>query len=254
MSGFDDNPFADPFADKFVQQHEQVKETNQATLEDFNPFGSSATHSADPPAVVVPSGPPPPFKNYGSSENNLSAPPVSAPDPAPVIPGHEDLLRQQEELERKAEELQKREESLAQQNYQPRRNNWPLLPSWSPVGPCFYQDFATDIPAEFTWTVRMVYYLWIFHTFSLFVNIFACLAVYIVCKKDCATSSTTGSQFGLSILWFLLGSPLSLCWYRPLYSAFKNDSSFRFFWFFFVMFFQVSDVFWTIVAGFLGSW
>ncbi|XP_075595191.1 secretory carrier-associated membrane protein 1-like isoform X3 [Balearica regulorum gibbericeps] len=66
------------------------------------------------------------------------------------------------------------------------------------------------------------------HTVTLFLNIFGCLAWFYI-------DATRGVDFGLSILWFLLFTPCSfVCWYRPLYGAFRSDSSFRFFVFFFV--------------------
>ncbi|NXJ99285.1 SCAM1 protein, partial [Corythaixoides concolor] len=109
-----------------------------------------------------------------------------------------------------------------------RKNNWPPLPENFPVGPCFYQDFSVDIPVEFQKTIKIMYYLWMFHTVTLFLNIFGCLAWFYV-------DASRGVDFGLSILWFLLFTPCSfVCWYRPLYGAFRSDSSFRFFVFFFV--------------------
>ncbi|XP_010215295.1 PREDICTED: secretory carrier-associated membrane protein 1-like, partial [Tinamus guttatus] len=97
-----------------------------------------------------------------------------------------------------------------------RKNNWPPLPENFPVGPCFYQDFSVDIPVEFQKTVKIMYYLWMFHTVTLFLNIFGCLAWFYV-------DPTRGVDFGLSILWFLLFTPCSfVCWYRPLYGAFRN--------------------------------
>ena len=42
-----------------------------------------------------------------------------------------------------------------------RRNNFPPLPEKCCVQPCFYQDFAVDIPLEFQRIVKIVYYLWI---------------------------------------------------------------------------------------------
>nr|XP_047912341.1 secretory carrier-associated membrane protein 1-like isoform X3 [Anser cygnoides] len=66
------------------------------------------------------------------------------------------------------------------------------------------------------------------HTVTLFLNVFGCLAWFYI-------DATRGVDFGLSILWFLLFTPCSfVCWYRPLYGAFRSDSSFRFFVFFFV--------------------
>lgn len=53
------------------------------------------------------------------------------------------------------------------------------------------------------------------HTVTLFLNIFGCLAWFCV-------DATRGVDFGLSILWFLLFTPCSfVCWYRPLYGAFR---------------------------------
>ncbi|MGH0184850.1 UNVERIFIED_CONTAM: hypothetical protein FKN15_016439 [Acipenser sinensis] len=42
-----------------------------------------------------------------------------------------------------------------------RVNNFPPLPKFIPLKPCFYQDFEEDIPAAHQQLVRRVYYLWI---------------------------------------------------------------------------------------------
>lgn len=50
---------------------------------------------------------------------------------------------------------------------------------------------------------------------TLFLNVLACLAYFI---RDAGQ----GVGFGLAILWFILFTPCSfLCWYRPVYKAFK---------------------------------
>ncbi|TNN79888.1 Secretory carrier-associated membrane protein 2 [Liparis tanakae] len=79
----------------------------------------------------------------------------------------------------------------------------------------------------------MIYYLWMFNCMTLFLNLLACLAYF-------TTDAAYGVDFGLSILWLILFAPCSfLCWYRPVYKAFKSDSSFSFFFFFMVFFCQV---------------
>ncbi|KAM3940063.1 secretory carrier-associated membrane protein 1 isoform 2-T2 [Leptodactylus fuscus] len=226
MSDFDSNPFADPdlnnpFKDPSVTQ---VTRNVPPGLEEYNPFSDSKTVRIS--KVKMPTSAP-------STQPAIMKPTEEPPSYTQIAKEHAiaqaELLKRQEELERKAAELDRREREMQSLN-QPggRKNNWPPLPANFPVGPCFYQDFSVDIPVEFQKTVKIMYYLWMFHTVTLFVNIFGCLAWFCV-------DTSRGVDFGLAILWFLLFTPCSfVCWYRPLYGAFRSDSSFRFFVFFFV--------------------
>lgn len=217
-----ENPFGDPFNDGSVTEASNDYTTQ---IDDYNPFGNSGSTTSSQPAVMEPSGPPPPYTAGAAKKNTV-------PESSKPIPGHEELLRRQAELEKKAEELHRREQAMSSSSFSARQNNWPPFPKWFPIGSCFYQDFGVDIPTEFQSLVKMLYYLWIAYVFVLLNNFFVCLAMYI-------TNENGGSQFGLALLWFVMFAPCSLCWYRPVYKAFRNDSSFNFFLFFFMMFFQV---------------
>ncbi|XP_067395280.1 secretory carrier-associated membrane protein 3 isoform X2 [Emydura macquarii macquarii] len=167
------NPFGEPdnpFQDPAVMQHKPS--TEYATLDVYNPFenreppppyqpppGAQPT----PPVAKVPQQPasamqppkklsPSESKNYGSYGSQASTAAAAA-----------ELLKRQEELNRKAEELDRRERELqnaALGSAAVRQNNWPPLPSFCPMKPCFYQDIPVEIPTEFQKTVSSMYYLW----------------------------------------------------------------------------------------------
>uniref|UniRef100_A0A1L1SRT6 Secretory carrier-associated membrane protein n=1 Tax=Mus musculus TaxID=10090 RepID=A0A1L1SRT6_MOUSE len=39
-------------------------------------------------------------------------------------------------------------------------NNFPPLPKFIPLKPCFYQDFEADIPPQHLSLTKRLYYLW----------------------------------------------------------------------------------------------
>ncbi|XP_056595834.1 secretory carrier-associated membrane protein 2 [Triplophysa dalaica] len=224
MSGFDTNPFENPVDVNPFQDPSVTQVTNSGIdrIEHFNPFPDGNTGSTIPagntpsqPAVLQPSVQPSPQATAAAAQVNL--------------------LKQQEELERKSAELDRREQELHNREATPtgKENNWPPLPKSFPIKPCFYQDISADIPQEHQRICKMIYYLWMWHCVTLFLNVLACLA-------DFTNSSVAGVDFGLSILWFILFTPCSfLCWFRPVYKAFRSDSSFNFFFFFFIFFAQI---------------
>ncbi|XP_050350290.1 secretory carrier-associated membrane protein 5 isoform X1 [Nymphalis io] len=236
MSKFEDNPFSDPaidnpFADPSVQQ--VARSTNSATqgLDDYNPFdgqqnANQATLSQQPtqPAIMQAVSPP-----IGGQYTRPNQPQQSQGPPQNFTTA--DFQKRQEELERKAEELARREAEL-RAGSAGRRNNWPPLPTFCPIQPCFYQDINVDIPLEFQRIVRHLYHLWMFHALVLALNIIGGLSLLFAGQGF--------TVFGLSILYFVLLTPFSfICWYRPIYKAFRSDSSFNFMVFFFIFLFQI---------------
>ncbi|KAE8285343.1 Secretory carrier-associated membrane protein 1 [Larimichthys crocea] len=239
MSDFDSNPFADPeFSNPFQDPSvTQVRQAAPPGLEEYNPF----TDAKQLPAGMAPKIAAPIMNTQPAIMKPTEEPPAYS-QPQDQSRGAAELLKRQEELERKAAELDRRREKCSRSMLQEvsirlrhattdqycRKNNWPPLPEKFPVGPCFYHDITVDIPVDFQKTVKIMYYLWMFHSGTLLANMVGCMAWFCV-------DASRGVDFGLSILWLLLFTPCSyVCWYRPIYGAFRSDSSFRFFVFFFV--------------------
>lgn len=235
MSGFDENPFADPS----VQQAVEGTGTSKANLDDYNPFDAqkNTTTAGSGPAVMNPSStheePPPAYTKSGQQQISTA-----------------DFQRRQEELERRARDLERREEELKNTPYNARQNNWPPVPTWCPWGlkPCFYQDISVDIPVEFQKIVRNLYYLWVAHAALLLGNLIVGI-LYLFVGGD------HGQTFGLALIYWALYTPLSfVCWFRPAYKAFRDDSSFNFMVFFFVFFFQLLvSILYALGIGGMGS-
>ncbi|KAH7970781.1 hypothetical protein HPB49_015551 [Dermacentor silvarum] len=240
MSGLDSNPFADPhapspFADPAVTQVTSRSQQAQSGLglEDYNPFAEQPR----PPTA----SPPQPSRNRLRLTRRAAA---AVSRPRSPRPSSRSARRSSR---KRRPELQAREEALRGAQFNARANNWPPLPDKCCVAPCFYQDIGVDIPLEFQKIVRTVYYLWIFYVLVLVLNFLGGLAILV--KEGGAT------HFGFSILYLVLFAPLSfLCWFRPLYKAFRSDSSFNFMVFFFVFFVQlIVSVIYAVGIGTTGA-
>ncbi|CAB3407949.1 unnamed protein product [Caenorhabditis bovis] len=216
-----ENPFADPFA----APAPAASSTN--VTEDFNPFAnrSAPAPTQQPTAHQAVGG----AGGYEKKSAGMD----------------DELFRKQQELERRAQELRIREEELDRRqraqannlntgaaNNAPRPHNWPPIPAFIPAEPCFYQDIEVEIPVQFQKTVTFVYYVFLLYVLALVVNLFASIMFMIFAK------GSVGQVF-LAIIELILFSPCSfLFWFRPVYKAFRNDSSFNFMVFFFVLFFH----------------
>ncbi|XP_068427540.1 secretory carrier membrane protein 2, like isoform X2 [Clinocottus analis] len=214
MSELDSNPFVDPVEMNPFQDASITRATSGEAYGEFNPF--SATDMDTNSGTTIP------ISAAATSQPAILQTSVEQSAQASAATGQASLLKQQEELEKKAAELERKEQELQNRsagralNTGAKENNWPPLPSFSPVKPCFYQDFEEEIPEEYRRICKRMYYLWMFHSATLFLNVLACLAYF-------TASSQYGVDFGLSILWFLLFTPVSfVCWYRPVYKAFSG--------------------------------
>lgn len=212
------SPFDDPWVNPFTPS------TNEIT-------SVASTYDAPYPTTSLQNNDPIPTISSGRMKRLPSSPatiPITSSQSTDVSKAQSELSKRQQELDRKEQELSQREDELRKSNVFARTKNWPPIPPFLCFGPCFFQDINLDIPHEFQRIVRTGYYLWIFGAASLFLNFIGSMVVM-----------GTGSVFG-ALFIFLICTPLSyVCWFRPLYNAFRSDSSFNFMLFFFIIFCNV---------------
>lgn len=222
----------------------QQPNLNHSSVENYNPFNSSNLAS---PIVDK--------RSLNQSVEQAIGEPSNMPgeDLPTYSPSgaqkqmSDELKKRQEDLENKANELLARESQLASTPVAGNNKNWPPLPARCCFGPCFYQDISVEVPDTYQRTVRIMYYMWILYALLLLLNMLGALALFI--------ANGEGYTFGFSILIFFLFSPLSfVCWFRPVYNAFRSDSSFNFMVFFFVFFIQfIISVFYAVGIPRMGS-
>jgi len=212
----------------FAEQQQQQPPQQQPAQNSYAPQPYSTT-----PAMIEPTRAEPPYGQYGGGYSQ------------------DDSMRaRQEELERKAAELEKKEAELKTiQSQGVKENNFPPLPSFCCVGPCYYHDISVEIPMESQRTCKMMFIVWQFYVFCLFFNCITALAAL------CIGSESGAQLFGISILYMVIFPPLSfVVWYRPIYKALRSGSSFNYMLFFFTFFFQaVFTVLYALGMNFLGT-
>ncbi|OQV19417.1 Secretory carrier-associated membrane protein 1, partial [Hypsibius exemplaris] len=240
----DSNPFGDPDArnatnNPFVDGGSAVSAANTgAPSQNFIP--SVAPTTAPSSGAAAPNDFSTPFGFYEDQSRRPAA--YGATTPSSQLPtgnmagsysdgagrvDTSDLRKRQEDLERKAAELDRRESALRNGPNIVKTNNWPGI-HCGPIGPCFYQDFDVDIAIEYKGIVKGMYYVWLAYSLILVLDMIACIAYMAT-----VGGTTVATTFGLSILWVVLFAPCSfLLWFRPLYKAFRSDSSMNFFIFF----------------------
>ncbi|XP_065836349.1 secretory carrier-associated membrane protein 5-like [Oscarella lobularis] len=125
------------------------------------------------------------------------------------------------------------EAELVPVQFADRKNNFPPFPNCCPCKPCFYHNIGVDIPPGSQSKTRTLCVFYVVNIVVLFLNLIACLAAF--------TTGNDGVSFGLSLAWFVLWTPMAfLCWYWPVYKAFRSDSSMWFMFFFFIFFVQIA--------------
>ncbi|XP_070985643.1 secretory carrier-associated membrane protein 5-like isoform X3 [Oncorhynchus clarkii lewisi] len=94
-------------------------------------------------------------------------------------------------------------------------NNFPPIPGFIPLQPCFYQDFDEEIPEQHRTMCKRLYHLWILYAITLAVNLAGCFVWML--------GGGGVTNFGMAIIWLILFTPCSYaCWFRPIYKAFNG--------------------------------
>ncbi|XP_050533797.1 secretory carrier-associated membrane protein 1 isoform X1 [Daktulosphaira vitifoliae] len=230
MAEPDENPFGDPHPFQDPSVKELTTNKVQSLIEDFNPFGNDQNVvNNSKPAVRGAANPP------LNSMPAVMSPTQEYPVTSQIAPNYSrstgdvsaDLLARKAELDRRQAELDKREEELRNASINVRQNNWPPLPKQCCYQPCFYLDINVEIPPDFQHVVRQLYYMWLYHTGLLAANVV--MATILLFFRGAL------GTFVSSIIYTAALVPLSfLCWFRPGYKAFRDDSSFNFMLYFFV--------------------
>ncbi|XVF27703.1 hypothetical protein REPUB_Repub14bG0131400 [Reevesia pubescens] len=182
------------------------------------------------------------------STNNPSAPPASnsrlsplPPEPAGFnydreatidIPldtasgGYQDLKKKEKELQAKEAELRRREQEVKRREEAAARAGIVLEEkNWPPFFPIIHHDIANDIPIH----LQRLQYV----AFSTFLGLVLCLLWNIIAVTTAWIKGEGVRIWFLGIIYFIAGVPGAyVLWYRPLYRAFRNESAFRFGWFF----------------------
>ncbi|KAG1676535.1 hypothetical protein FOA52_000078 [Chlamydomonas sp. UWO 241] len=159
-----------------------------------------------------------------------------------AIPSHALDAREKALLQKEVDLLAKEAQLKALENEltiggQLKRKNWPRC------FPMLYHDIVGEIPPSSRRVVREIYMCWYGFILCLSWN-FVCASVMLGTKAEHKASS-----WFLTIVYFLLGVPLSFwMWYLAMYNAAKNDSSVRFIYFF--LWFSVHTAFciWASIA------
>lgn len=240
----DDNPFVDP--------------------SDVNPFEDLSGTKSSNAVLEIDDRTDNPFHNSGTMTQQLDG---------NISQATKQLRDRQAELDRKDAELAQREARLNNSEV-PKVNNWPPLPNFLPIKPCWYHDIDLEIPMQYQDTVRKMYHVWLGYVLVLFVNFGAFLLItfapsrpfgkepstddqpIISANQVISTNGTerkrrstdgfagcnTGTDLYLvwvSLIWLVIFVPCSMLWYRALYKAFKDNSSFQFFLFIYLYYFQM---------------
>ncbi|KAJ3175137.1 hypothetical protein HK101_010741 [Irineochytrium annulatum] len=152
------------------------------------------------------------------------------------------LSKKEQELAKKEAELKKKEAQLEEAQ----RLSNPRIPNFPWCWPMMYHKINVDIPPANRTTMKLMFQSWWLLILALAVNSCACFSIMV----SHVQGNTTGAKdFGVSIM-YLLGVLIAsfFLWYRPVYNAYRKDSSMLFYMYFFFGGWNVLFIFYMIVG------
>jgi hypothetical protein len=127
----------------------------------------------------------------------------------------------EQELQRRLAELEAREAQLRATGVLEKPKNWPVC--YPLVRHAIDEDILDPTTRRL---VKFTYYAYILHIVCLTLNMVGALAILVSPAEGGAVDSSAGTNFGISVVFFALGIPLSwVFWYRPLYNAADQDKA-----------------------------
>ncbi|XP_047159758.1 secretory carrier-associated membrane protein-like [Vigna umbellata] len=213
---YDSNPFDEEEVNPFSEPAVRGKKSSQSS------YSGGAFYTTNPGSVapatnsrLSPLNPEPADYNYGFGAT------VDIPlDPSTDLKKKEKELQAKEaELRRREQEVRRKEEAAARAGIVLEEKNWP------PFFPIIHHDIANEIPVH----LQRLQYV----AFTSLLGLALCLTWNIIAVTAAWIKGEGVKIWFLAIIYFIAGIPGAyVLWYRPLYRAFRTDSSLNFGWFF----------------------
>lgn len=159
----------------------------------------------------------------------------------------QDLKKKEKELRAKEIELNKREEEVKRKEEAISRAGVLLeVKNWPRFAPIIHLDIENDIPVYLQKLMYTAFASLLGVVLCLFFNLVAVLVVVATVSFPDGERVNVAALF-LAIIYFIVGVPLSyLCWYRPLYRAFRTEGALKYGLFF--LFYAIDIVFFIFAA------
>ncbi|KAL8268167.1 hypothetical protein R6Q59_001965 [Mikania micrantha] len=226
---YDPNPFDDgDEVNPFAENGAGGKGTGKTNYSGGSLYTTSVPSAPNSRLSPLPHEPAEFYNDYGSVDVPLDS-------SAALKKKERELQAKEADLRKREEIVRRKEEAAARAGIVLEEKNWP------PFFPIIHHDIANEIPIHLQKMQYVAFTTYLGLVFCLFWNIIATTTAWIKGEDP--------KIWFLAIIYFILGVPLAyVLWYRPLYRAFRNESAFRFGWFFLFYCLHIGFVIFAAVA------